>query len=215
MQNGLPYLKGPEAASIQAQRDADKSPNTHLQPMSVTRADRERLNGHSGKVIWFTGLSGSGKSTLANALEMALHRRGMRTFTLDGDNLRHGLNRDLGFSDEDRVENIRRVAEVAKLMLDAGAIVMTAFISPFERDRQMARTLIGEDRFVEVYVNTPLSVCEQRDVKGLYKLARAGKVAHMTGLTSPYEAPAAPELTLDGGAAIGPQVERLVQLATN
>lgn len=171
--------------------------NTHLHPqaLTVSRADRERLNGHPGKVIWFTGLSGSGKSTLANALDVALHARGKRTYLLDGDNVRVGLNRDLGFSDADRIENIRRIAEVAHLMMDAGLIVMTAFISPFARERDMARALIGADNFLEIYVNAPLAVCEQRDVKGLYKLARAGKIAHMTGIDSPYEAPVAPDYT--------------------
>jgi bifunctional enzyme CysN/CysC len=139
----------------------------HAQALSITRADRERLNGHAGRVIWFTGLSGSGKSTLANALEKALHAQGKRTYILDGDNIRQGLNKDLGFTDADRVENIRRIAEVAKLMMDAGMIVITAFISPFRHEREMAREMIGPDRFVEVYVNTPLAVGEQRGVKGL------------------------------------------------
>ena len=155
------------------------------------------LNGHSGKVIWFTGLSGSGKSTLANALEVELHRQGKRTYILDGDNVRHGLNKDLGFTEADRVENIRRVAEVAKLMMDAGLIVITAFISPFRQEREMARELIGENCFVEVYVNTPLDVCEQRDVKGLYKKAREGLIPNMTGINSPYEAPEHPAFVAD------------------
>jgi bifunctional enzyme CysN/CysC len=149
--------------------------------------------GHPGKVIWFTGLSGSGKSTLANALEMTLHERGIRTYILDGDNIRQGLNKDLGFTDADRVENIRRLAEVGKLMMDAGLIVMTAFISPFRQEREMARGLIGGDNFIEVYVNTPLEVCEQRDVKGLYKKARSGMIPNMTGINSPYEIPLKPE----------------------
>lgn len=166
-----------------------RAQNVHAQALSIARADRERLNGHKGRIIWFTGLSGSGKSTLANALEVELHRRGMRTYILDGDNVRQGLNKDLGFTEEDRVENIRRIAEVALLMMDAGLIVMTAFISPFKRDRKMAQELIGADRFMEVYVSTPLDVCEQRDVKGLYKQARAGKIPNMTGVNSPYEAP--------------------------
>lgn len=164
----------------------------HKQALSIKRTDRERLHGHRGKVIWFTGLSGSGKSTLANALEVELHNQGIHTYLLDGDNIRQGLNKDLGFTDEDRVENIRRIAEVAKLMMDAGLIVMTAFISPFRREREMARDLIGAEHFMEVYVNTPLEVCEQRDVKGLYKQARAGKIPNMTGINSPYEAPIAP-----------------------
>jgi bifunctional enzyme CysN/CysC len=174
-----------------------RAQNVHRQALSVTREDRERLNGHQGKVIWFTGLSGSGKSTIANALEKALHAEGRRTYILDGDNVRQGLNKDLGFTDADRVENIRRVAEVAKLMMDAGLIVMTAFISPFRAERQMARELIGADNFIEVFVDTPLAVCEQRDPKGLYKKARSGQLPNMTGINSPYEAPLSPELVVD------------------
>jgi bifunctional enzyme CysN/CysC len=170
-----------------------RSQNVHQQALTIVRADRERLNGQKGKVIWFTGLSGSGKSTLANALEVRLHSQGMRTYLLDGDNVRQGLNKDLGFTEADRVENIRRIAEVAKLMLDAGMVVMTAFISPFKREREMARSLIGADDFLEVYVSASLETCEQRDVKGLYKQARAGKIPNMTGINSPYEAPEAAE----------------------
>jgi bifunctional enzyme CysN/CysC len=174
-----------------------RAQNVHRQALSVTRADRERINGHKGKVIWFTGLSGSGKSTIANALEKDLHAQGKRTYILDGDNIRQGLNKDLGFTDADRVENIRRVAEVAKLMMDAGLIVMTAFISPFRAEREMARELIGPENFIEVFVNTPLEVCEQRDPKGLYKKARIGQLPNMTGINSPYEAPLWPELAFD------------------
>ncbi|APU32457.1 adenylyl-sulfate kinase [Ectopseudomonas alcaliphila JAB1] len=166
-----------------------RAQNVHRQALSITREDRERLNGHKGKVIWFTGLSGSGKSTIANALEKELHAQGKRTYILDGDNVRQGLNKDLGFTDADRVENLRRVAEVAKLMMDAGLIVMTAFISPFRAERQMARELIGEDNFIEVFIDTPLAVCEQRDPKGLYKKARSGQLPNMTGISSPYEPP--------------------------
>jgi len=174
-----------------------RAQNVHKQALSIQRTDRELLSGHQGKVIWFTGLSGSGKSTLANALEVELHRQGKRTYILDGDNVRHGLNKDLGFTEADRVENIRRVAEVAKLMMDAGLIVITAFISPFRQEREMARELIGEDRFVEIYVNTPLAICEQRDVKGLYKKAREGLIPNMTGINSPYEAPDHPAFVAD------------------
>jgi len=176
------------------QHNLRRAQNVHRQALSITRADRERLNGHKGKVIWFTGLSGSGKSTLANALEKELHAQGKRTYILDGDNIRQGLNKDLGFTDADRVENIRRVAEVAKLMMDAGLIVMTAFISPFRAEREMARELIGAENFIEVFVDTPLEVCEQRDPKGLYKKARNGLLPNMTGINSPYERPQHPEL---------------------
>jgi bifunctional enzyme CysN/CysC len=175
--------------------------NVHRQALSIARGDRERLNGHKGRVMWFTGLSGSGKSTLANALEVELHARGVRTYILDGDNVRQGLNRDLGFTPADRVENIRRIAEVARLMMDAGLVVLTAFISPYKRERDMAKELIGGEGFVEVFVNTPLAVCEQRDVKGLYRQARAGKIPNMTGINSPYEAPETPDYTVDTSSA--------------
>jgi bifunctional enzyme CysN/CysC len=173
-----------------------RAQNVHRQALSINREDRERLNGHQGKVIWFTGLSGSGKSTLANTLEKELHAQGKRTYILDGDNIRQGLNKDLGFTDADRVENIRRVAEVAKLMMDAGLIVMTAFISPFRAEREMARELIGDENFIEVFVDTPLEVCEQRDPKGLYKKARRGQLPNLTGVNSPYEPPLNPDLVL-------------------
>ena len=173
-----------------------RAQNVHRQALSITLEDRERLNGHPGKVIWFTGLSGSGKSTIANALEKELHAQGKRTYILDGDNVRQGLNKDLGFTDADRIENIRRVAEVAKLMMDAGLIVMTAFISPFRAERDMARQLIGEANFIEVFVDTPLEVCEQRDPKGLYKKARAGQLPNLTGIGSPYEPPVRPEILI-------------------
>ena len=176
-------------AGFEIYMNTPHNPHVQYQALSVTKPMREALNGHPGKVLWFTGLSGSGKSTLANALEVDLHSRGIRTYLLDGDNVRMGLSKDLGFSDADRVENIRRIGEVAKLMMDAGLVVMTAFISPFKADRELARSVIGPEHFFEVYVNTPLEVCEQRDVKGLYKKARAGLIPSMTGITSPYEAP--------------------------
>ena len=187
-----------------------RAQNVHQQALTITRADRENLNGHPGKVIWFTGLSGSGKSTLANALEVALHAQGKRTYVLDGDNVRQGLNKDLGFTDADRVENIRRIAEVAKLMMDAGMIVMTAFISPFRREREMARELIGPENFVEVYVSTPLEICEQRDVKGLYRKARSGQLPNMTGVNSPYEPPEAPSMTTHSTESIEQAVRHLL-----
>lgn len=161
----------------------------------VRQEDRIQLNGHKPLVLWFAGLSGSGKSTLASALEQKLHEAGYHTYILDGDNIRTGLNKGLTFSDDDRRENIRRIAEVSKLFVDAGIIVLTAFISPFREDRGMARELIG-DTFAEVYVDCPLEVCEQRDVKGLYKKARAGEIKHFTGIDSPFETPENPEITV-------------------
>ena len=163
----------------------------------IGKADRARQKRQRPCVIWFTGLSGAGKSTLANALEHALFERGHHSYLLDGDNVRHGLNRDLGFSDADREENIRRIAEVAKLFVDAGLIVMTAFISPFRADRQIARQLLGADEFVEVHVATPLAVCEERDPKGLYRKARAGQIPNFTGIDSAYEPPLEPEVVVD------------------
>ncbi|MCX7142844.1 MAG: sulfate adenylyltransferase subunit CysN [Proteobacteria bacterium] len=189
-----------------------RAQNVHKQALSITRKDREKLNGHKGRVIWFTGLSGSGKSTIANALEVELHAQGRRTYILDGDNVRQGLNKDLGFTDADRVENIRRIAEIAKLMMDAGLVVMTAFISPFMREREMARELIGADNFVEVFVNTPLEVCELRDTKGLYKKARAGLLPNMSGIGSPYEPPASPQIVLDSTTKTRECVKRLLEL---
>ncbi|WP_158784059.1 adenylyl-sulfate kinase [Pantoea sp. BAV 3049] len=165
---------------------------------AVTRAERERQHGHQGVLLWFTGLSGSGKSTVAGALEQALHQLGVSTYLLDGDNVRHGLCRDLGFSDEDRKENIRRVGEVARLMVDAGLVVLSAFISPHRAERQMVRDMLGEGRFIEVFVDTPLAICEQRDPKGLYKKARAGELRNFTGIDSVYEAPVEPEIHLNG-----------------
>jgi bifunctional enzyme CysN/CysC len=173
--------------------------NVHWHEHSVSREEREKLNGHRGCVVWFTGLSACGKSTIANLVDHKLHSQGKRSYVLDGDNIRHGLNRDLGFTDEDRVENIRRVAEVAKLMVEAGLIVIVSFISPFRSERRMARELVGADEFIEIYVNTPLDICEARDPKGLYKLARAGKLPNLTGIGSVYEAPEQPELTLAAG----------------
>jgi bifunctional enzyme CysN/CysC len=173
-------------------------PNLHPQNFSIGRSHREQLAGHPGRVIWFTGLSGAGKSTIANALEVELYRRGKRTFILDGDNIRQGLNKDLPFTDEGRIENIRRVAEVARLMMDAGIIVITAFISPFRRELEMARELIGADRFSEVFVDTPLAVCEARDPKGLYKKAREGLLQNMTGIDSAYERPQTPDVVVNG-----------------
>lgn len=164
---------------------------------SVGKADRAKAKGQTPKCIWLTGLSGSGKSTLANALEVALTEQGKHTYLLDGDNVRHGLNKNLGMSDEDRTENIRRVSEVAKLMVDAGLVVVTAFISPFRADRDAARALFEDGEFVEVFVDAPLEKCEERDPKGLYKKARAGEIKEFTGIDSPYEAPAKPEVVIN------------------
>lgn len=166
---------------------------------SITRRHRKILNKHSSVAVWFTGLSGSGKSTLAHAVEEELYNRGCRTYVLDGDNVRHGLCSNLGFSLEDRSENIRRIAEVAKLMVDAGVITLTAFISPLRQDRQQARALFATGDFIEIFCNAPLSVCETRDVKGLYKRARAGEIKNYTGISSPYEAPLRPELVVETG----------------
>jgi adenylylsulfate kinase len=163
----------------------------------VSKNERAGAKGQRPAIIWFTGLSGSGKSTLANALEVRLQAEGYHTYLLDGDNVRHGLNRDLGFSDEDRIENIRRIGEVAKLFVDAGIIVMTAFISPFRADRDAVRALVGQGEFIEVFVDAPLEVVEARDPKGMYKRARAGEIRQFTGIDSPYEAPGDPEVRLN------------------
>jgi len=164
---------------------------------AIDKAERRRLNGHRSGVVWLTGLSGAGKSTLANELEKRLRARAVRSYLLDGDNVRHGLNRDLGFSAEDRAENIRRVAEVCKLMVDAGLVVITAFISPFRAERQLARELVAKGEFVEVFVSTPLEVAERRDPKGLYRKARRGELKHFTGIDSPYEKPENAEVVID------------------
>jgi len=174
-----------------------KSSNTVWHQAVISRADRERQREHRSVILWFTGLSGSGKSTLSHAVEEQLYKKGCSTFVLDGDNVRHGLCGDLGFSDADRVENIRRVGEVAKLMLEAGVITLTAFISPFKADRDTARKLMPEGDFLEIYCCCPLEVCEQRDVKGMYKKARAGQIPLFTGIGSAYEAPEKPELIVN------------------
>ncbi len=174
-----------------------KSLNVIYHQASVTRQRRNKLNDHHSVVLWFTGLSGSGKSTLAHALEEKLFQKGCRTFVLDGDNIRHGLNSNLDFSEKSRTENIRRVSEVSKLMMESGLIVMTAFISPFNKDRNEARKLISSDDFIEIYCKASLETCEARDVKGLYKRARAGEIKNYTGIDSPYEKPENPELVID------------------
>jgi len=176
----------------------------------VSRAMREKLSGHRGTVLWFTGLSGAGKSTLAHAVELKLHKMGIRTYVLDGDNVRHGLCGDLGFSDVARKENIRRVGEAAKLFVDAGVVVLTAFISPFRSDRQQVRKLLGDD-FIEIYCNSPLKVCESRDVKGLYERARAGEIKDFTGVSSPYEVPERAEIVVDtAGLKLEDSVQQVI-----
>ena len=177
-----------------------KATNIVWHEASVDRAARADKRGHRSAILWFTGLSGSGKSTLANAVNAALFERGLTTYVLDGDNVRHGLCKDLGFSDADREENIRRIGEVAKLFLDAGVIVLTAFVSPFRADRDKARDLVEEGDFFEIFCAADLEVCESRDPKGLYAKARSGVIKEFTGISSPYEAPDAPELKIDTGA---------------
>ena len=187
--------------------------NVSWQALSVDRAARAAVNGHTPCVVWFTGLSGAGKSTIANLVEAWLNAHRQHTYLLDGDNLRHGLNRDLGFADADRVENVRRTAEVARLMVDAGLIVLVSLISPFRAERELARTIVERDQFIEVYVNTPLEVCEARDPKGLYRRARAGDIRDFTGIDSAYEPPLEPELVLTGtGVPPALLAERVVEL---
>ena len=177
----------------------EKSSNTVWHNATVTRARREHLNNHKSVILWFTGLSGAGKSTLAHAVEEKLYQLQCRTYVLDGDNVRHGLCGDLGFTDTDRQENIRRIGEIAKLMLEAGVISLTAFISPFEKERQLARKLVPHGDFLEIYCYCELDICEQRDVKGLYKKARSGEIKHFTGISSPYEVPKKPEIKINTG----------------
>ncbi|NJX15025.1 adenylyl-sulfate kinase [Tamlana crocina] len=170
--------------------------NNVKQDYAIGQSDREALNKHKPCLVWFTGLSGSGKSTIANLLEKELYKQGIHTYTLDGDNLRRGLNKDLKFTKEDRVENLRRTAEVGKLFVDAGFVVLAAFITPYNEVRKSIRTIVGSENYIEVFVNTPLEVCEQRDVKGLYKRARAGEIKNFTGISSPFEAPLKPTIEI-------------------
>lgn len=178
----------------------NKSSDTVWHHATVTRARREQLNGHKSVIIWFTGLSGAGKSTLAHAVEERLHQMSCRTFVFDGDNVRHGLCGDLDFSEEDRRENIRRIGEMAKLFVEAGVVALTAFISPFRADRLKVRNLTAPGDFIEIYCRCPIEVCEQRDVKGMYRRARAGEIRNFTGISSPYEEPENPELAIDTGS---------------
>lgn len=181
-------------------KESKKSTNVVWHQATIDRVQREKQNGHKSAILWFTGLSGAGKSTLAHAVEDRLHQMGCRTYVLDGDNVRHGLCGDLGFSDADRVENIRRVGEVAKLFTEAGVITLTAFISPFIADRDRVRGLVADGDFIEIYCQCALDVCEERDVKGLYKKARAGEIPEFTGINSPYEEPPNAEICVDTAA---------------
>lgn len=170
------------------------SPDVFWHEHNVEKTSRQKLHGHQSFIIWFTGLSGSGKSTIANALERHLHEKGNSTYLLDGDNIRHGLNKDLAFTKEDRMENIRRIGEVAKLFIDSGTIVLAAFVSPYREDRELVRNLVGSGEFIEVYIDCTIETCEKRDPKGLYKKARAGEINHFTGISDPYEIPDDPEI---------------------
>ena len=186
----------------------NKSTNTVWHNATVTRERREKLNGHKSAILWFTGLSGSGKSTVAHSVEERLHQMGCKTFVFDGDNVRHGLCSDLGFNDQDRKENLRRIGEMVKLFLNAGTISLTAFISPFKEDRDKIRSMVPEGDFIEIYCRCPISKCEERDVKGLYKKARAGEIPHFTGISSPYEEPENAEIIVD---TTEKSVERIVK----
>jgi adenylylsulfate kinase len=170
--------------------------HTVTQNYNITKSQRETLHGHKAYLLWFTGLSGSGKSTLANLVEMELYKEGLSTYILDGDNVRQGINKDLSFTPQDRSENIRRIAEISNLMLDAGVVTLAAFVSPYIKDREAVKQTVGADKFIEIYVNTSLATCESRDVKGLYKKARAGEIKNMTGISAPYQAPTHPDLEI-------------------
>jgi len=172
------------------------SDNTVIHHYKVTKADREQLHKHKSYLLWFTGLSGSGKSTLANLVEVELSKLGISTYVLDGDNIRNGINKDLSFAPEDRTENIRRIAEVGNLFVDAGLLTIAAFVSPYREDRENIKAIVGAENFIEIYVNTSLEECERRDVKGLYKKARAGEIKNMTGISAPYEAPINPDIEI-------------------
>jgi adenylylsulfate kinase len=181
----------------------------------TSKTDRETLHGHKAYLLWFTGLSGSGKSTLANLVEIALHKQGLSTYILDGDNIRQGINKDLSFAPEDRTENIRRIAEISNLMLNAGVITLAAFVSPYIKDREEVQQIVGTDNFIEIFVNTSLEECERRDVKGLYKKARSGEIKNMTGISAPYEAPINPDLeVITDGQSIEESVEIIINFIT-
>ena len=182
----------------------------------TTKSQREQQHGHKAYLLWFTGLSGSGKSTLANFVEVALHNKGLSTYILDGDNIRKGINKDLNFTPEDRTENIRRIAEISNLMLDAGVLTLAAFVSPYIKDREAVKQIVGADDFIEIYVNTSLKECERRDVKGLYKKARAGEIKNMTGISAPYEAPTNPDFEIiTDGQSIEDSVKEVLTFLNN
>ncbi|SES22102.1 adenylyl-sulfate kinase [Salipaludibacillus aurantiacus] len=187
------------------------SANIHWHNSVVTKQERQNLNGHKSCILWFTGLSGSGKSTLANALDKRLYEERINSFVLDGDNIRHGLNKDLGFKPEDRQENIRRIGEVSKLFVENGSIVLTAFVSPYRDDRQLARQMVDKEEFIEIYVQCPVEECEKRDPKGLYKKARKGEIPEFTGISAPYEEPVDPEITISSDrVSIEQSVEQII-----
>ncbi|MDB4144767.1 adenylyl-sulfate kinase [Flavobacteriaceae bacterium] len=186
--------------------------NTVRHEYKITKTQRDHLHGCKSYLLWFTGLSGSGKSTLANLVELALHKKGISTYVLDGDNIRKGINKDLNFSARDRTENIRRIAEISSLMLDAGVVTLAAFVSPYIKDRQEVKQIVGADNFIEIYVNTSIEECERRDVKGLYKKARAGEIKNLTGVSAPYEAPLNPDIeVVTDGRPIEESVENILK----
>ncbi len=190
--------------------------NTVKHTYKVTKTNREEKQGHKSFLLWFTGLSGSGKSTLANLVEVALHEQNKTTYVLDGDNVRQGINRDLTFKSEDRSENVRRIAEISNLMVDAGVITLAAFVSPYLKDRALIKNIVGEDNFIEIFVNTSLEECERRDVKGLYKKARSGEIKDMTGISSPYEAPINPDFEIiTDGRTIEDSVKEILGFLNN
>jgi adenylylsulfate kinase len=189
--------------------------NTVKHNYKTTKYQREALHGHKSYLFWFTGLSGSGKSTLANLVELELHNNGLSTYILDGDNIRQGINKDLSFTPEDRMENIRRIAEISNLMLDAGVLTLAAFVSPYIKDREGVKQIVGADNFIEIYINTSIKECEKRDVKGLYKKARAGQIKNMTGISAPYEAPVNPDLeVITDGHSIEENVKTILEFIT-
>ena len=186
--------------------------NTIHQSYKISKINREQLHGHKSYLIWFTGLSGSGNSTLANLVEIELHKKKLSTYTLDGDNIRRGINKNLSFTQEDRTENIRRIGEIANLMIDAGVITLAAFISPYIKDREGLKNIVGADNFIEIYVNTSLEECEKRDVKGLYKKARNGEIQNMTGISAPYEAPINPDFeVITDGKSVEESIDQVLK----